>query len=82
MADRFKASEMKLGDTVKLFDGPFGYGVVNQIAEGQVHIFRPYATTADFSYGEYVTPYVGIENFSLFTSSDNMYEVPERKKLR
>jgi len=59
--ERMKASELNLGDTVRLFDGAFGDAVVQQITDEGVTFFRPYATTADFSYTGGAIPYIGIE---------------------
>jgi hypothetical protein len=75
-----KISELELGDTVKLFDGPFGWGVVRRITDTLVTVFRPYAITADFSYTGGVIPYVGIEEVS-YSISDTQLEVYARKPL-
>ena len=72
-----------LGDTIKLFDGAFGYAIVNKIADGSVHVYRPYATTADFSYTGGVIPYIGIEQFTLSQQYDTRkVTVVQRKELK
>lgn len=76
--------EMKLGDTVKLFDGPFGYAIVNQITDDEVILTRPYGTTADFSYSGGVIFYTGQE-VCKYLKTDSRFptlEVWERRELR
>jgi hypothetical protein len=76
-----KISELHLGDTVKLFDGPFGFGVVTKISGGVVKVFRPYATTADFSYTGGVIPYIGTEEVAYLMEGTFQLEVHCRKPL-
>lgn len=54
-----KIADLRLADVVKLSEGPWGTGVVSQIKDGKVTIFRPYGTTDNFSYGGGVQAYVG-----------------------
>ncbi len=81
-----KISDLKLGDTVHLFEGPFGYGVVNTIKPETVHIFRPYATTAAFEYGSEdsrkVIPYIGFEDCVYEKDSPLKLNVVEQKTLK
>ncbi len=56
-----KVSTLELGDVVKLFDGAYSYGTVQQVTEHEVFIFRPYVHTADFSYTGGVMTYIGQE---------------------
>lgn len=77
-----KARDLRLGDTVILFDGAFGSAVVNQIAGGLVSFFRPYATTSDFACTGGVIPYIGVETFSRMSDSDDLYVVAHRKGTR
>jgi len=58
------SSELKLGDVVELFDGPFGTATVKQIKDGSVTFFRPYVATANFSCTGGVICTIGIEEFS------------------
>lgn len=44
--------------------GPWGTTLVVQIQDGLVHMWRPYGTTADFSYTGGVIPFIGIETYS------------------
>lgn len=81
---RVKGSELQLGDVVRL--GPIGnYGpnkfsdaVVIQITDKEIHLFRPYAITADFQYTGGVIPYIGIEQFHAYDKK-NDYLVIERR---
>jgi hypothetical protein len=82
MTKTLKAKDLQLADTVKLYDGTFGYAVVTKIEDGMVTFFRPYATTADFSCGNTVIPYVGIENFTTMITSNSDFEVCNRKELQ
>lgn len=76
--------EMQLGDTVRY--SPFGtawnVAIVKQIRDGEVKLFRPYGTTADFSYTGGVICYVGIEEYGVPLTSTAQYELLERKPLR
>lgn len=74
------AKDLRLADVVKLLDGPFGTAVVTKVGETEVTFFRPYATTADFSYTGGVIPYIGIEQFSRPRNGEH-YEVFQRKEL-
>jgi hypothetical protein len=77
-----KAKDLELADTVHLFDGPFGYGIVTKIEDDKVHIFRPYAATADFSYSSGVIHFVGFEQVILFKYESREVRVVDKKKLR
>jgi hypothetical protein len=77
-----KASELQLGDVVKVFDSAFGSATVKQIADGKVHFFRPYVHTADFAYTGGVMCYVGIEEWYAFATDGHAYELLDRKELR
>lgn len=79
---KIKANELKLGDTVELFSGPWGTGIVKHVTETDVTFFRPYGTTADFSCGDNVICYIGIEEFSRPRSNTDTYTVYSRKELR
>jgi len=67
--EQILASDLALGDIVRVFDGPFGDGVVRKITTSGAVIFRPYATTDDFSYTGGVIPYIGVEEFTLYHSA-------------
>jgi len=77
-----RTAELQLGDEIQLFNGPFGHAIVTKIDGGAVHYFRPYATTADFSYTGGVIPYIGVEQNTLCRESAQQYYVTMRKELR
>lgn len=59
-------NELKIGDYVSLFpDEPFSTCIVKQIKDGMITLFRPYGTTADFSYTAGVITYIGVEDFQV-----------------
>ena len=69
------AAELKLGDVVELFDGPFATAIVRQIEDGKVTFFRPYGTHSDTVYTGGVIPYTGIEDFHVFTYGTSTYKL-------
>jgi hypothetical protein len=78
-----RADELRLGDTVELYEGPWSTAIVERIEGNQVTFFRPYGTTADFSCGDHVITYVGTEKYSVFIHGGNTstYNVVSRKTL-
>lgn len=76
-----KTNELKLGDVVKAFDGPFGTAIVKQIENGLVYFFRPYAVTADFNYTGGVICYTGTEEFGRSLTDKQDWVVYQRKVL-
>jgi hypothetical protein len=60
------ASELQLGDTVRISPLPFSDAKVMRITDVDVTLFRPYVVTSDFecSEGE-VIPYTGFEEYNL-----------------
>lgn len=85
---KIKTSELQLGDTVcqssDTVDAwrPWSTALVTQIKDGEVHLFRPYGTTSDFSYTGGVIPYVGIETYKVEVDSAIMWTLYERKELK
>jgi hypothetical protein len=75
-------NELRLADTVQLFDGPFGTGTVTQIADSMVTIMRPYGTTADFSTTGGVIHYTGLETCKYWLDSSTQLLVYSRKELK
>ncbi len=67
---------------MQLFEGAFGYAVVTQIKDGNVHLFRPYATTSDFSTTAGVIPYVGFEPVVISIDSGTSYTVDYRRDIK
>lgn len=86
MADNKKISprDMQLGDTVRYlpFGSAWNVAIVKQITATDVVLFRPYGTTADFSYTGGVICYVGMEQYTVPLSSDMEYELLGRKDLK
>lgn len=77
-----KVAELQLADVVELFEGPFGTGVVKQIRDGMVTIFRPYGASDDFSYTGGVICYVGMEDCKYHIDSPTKFKVFSRKELK
>ena len=71
-----KAKDLKLGDKVQLFDGPYGTATVYLVNNtGSVSVWRPYVMTSDFYYGDYklgtrVIPSIGLEDLELYYSTE------------
>src|SRR6266704_5565118 len=65
---QLRMSDLRLGDTVNCFDGSFGTGIVKQITENSVIVFRPYGTCADFSMSSGVICYTEIEEIPYLKS--------------
>lgn len=75
-------NELRLGDVVQCFEGPFGTGSVLQIADGKVTIERPYGATLDFSYTGGVIGLIGHETIVYDVQSTTTLLVYSRKELR
>ena len=76
--------DLRLADTVKLYEDCFGDGVVFKIDpdKSAVYIRRVYMTTADFSYTGGVIPYIGTEDCVYFFWEKKELEVYNRKDLK
>ena len=57
--------ELKLGDVVEVYNGPWNTAIVCKIEPDGITLFRPYGTMADFSCGNRVICYTGIEEFKV-----------------
>lgn len=80
---KIKPREMQLADTVSYPPfGPWHNAIVKQVDGNNVTLFRPYGTTADFSYTGGVICYIGVEEYTIPLSSDAEYELLNRKTLR
>lgn len=91
MTDRIKypiqveLHDLKLADTVELFEGPFGTAVVTQITEDEVILHRPYGVTSEWSFTGGVPYSVGNEVCKYLRSSTlgrYQFKVWQRKDLR
>ena len=74
-----KTAELQLADVVELFEGPFGTGIVKQIADGFVTMFRPYGTSTDVAYSNGVICYTGIEEYKFSLTDKQEFFVYQRK---
>ncbi len=80
-----KTSELRIADVVaqRLNGGnPWSTCIVTQIKDGEVHLFRPYGHTADFSYTGGVISYTGIETYKVEVDRSIEWTLYERKELR
>ena len=77
-----KQRELKLGDVVKCFEGPWGTAIVEKVTETTVHLFRPYGRVSDIAYGDSVVCLVGVEHFSVFRDSDRTFEFLQHSDVR
>lgn len=75
-------AELKLGDIIQCFEGPFGTGVIQGIEGDMVKVFRPYAKTDDFSYTGGVICYTGIEHYAFWKSEKREVFVYRRGNLK
>jgi hypothetical protein len=81
---KMKARDLQLADEVKSELGTEGWdtAIVSQIRDGNIHLFRPYGTHADFSYTGGVICYIGVANYTIAQDSDVEYYVYKRTSLR
>jgi hypothetical protein len=90
---KFKVSELRLGDVVKLFDGPFGTAIVESINKDEVVLFRPYGTNHDFAslgpsreYGDMsgrrIITLTGTEHCTYLLTDKAEFEVYHRQTIK
>jgi hypothetical protein len=60
----FKVDELRAGDIVQLFEGPWGTGIVKTKDDDSVTFFRPYGTASEFTFTGGVICFTGTEVFS------------------
>jgi len=78
---KIKASELQLGDVICLFpEMAFSSCVVKKIEKEKITLFRPYGVSSDFSYTGGVICYTGIEEFSIFPTTEVF--LLERKQVK
>lgn len=76
MSKQVAITTLALGDVVRLIDdAAYGCGTVQQITADEVHVFRPYVHTADFSYTGGVICYIGTETVKLWKRDYRMVEL-------
>ena len=71
-------NELRTGDVVQLFDGPWGTAIVKNVTEDSVTFFRPYGTHTDIECSDGLICYMGIEEFSRGLPTDQTYHVHQR----
>lgn len=68
---KVKVSDLKLGDVVQLFNDAYGTATVyRKDPQGNAQVWRPYVKTEDFAYSGGVIPYIGLEDFSLWSGTE------------
>lgn len=79
---RVAAKDLHLGDVVQAinYGGAFSTAVVCKTGD-RIGFFRPYATCADFSMGDHVITYVGIEQWDV-PADDFEFTVYHRQELK
>jgi hypothetical protein len=76
------ANEIRLADVILLENiNAYHTATVKKISEGVITLFRPYVQTADFSMGESVICYIGIEEWNISPRKGEKFTVLERKEL-
>jgi hypothetical protein len=79
---QLKASDLVLGDQVKLFDGAYGWGTVVKATEDVVEIFRVYVHIGDFKYSGGVLHYTGHEMVRVFPGGDRTFKIQKENHER
>jgi hypothetical protein len=77
--EKVTASQLKLGDVIQVFEGPYGTATVKKIESEKLTLFRPYALTQDWSYTGGVICTLGIEEYSIFITNSKMEYVLWRR---
>jgi len=79
---RETANMLLVGDRVRLFEAPYGWGTVIRVTDKTIKIVRPYIHTSDFTIcagqgdiGERLIDYMGQEKVRLERQSDRVYDV-------
>lgn len=80
----FPVAELRVGDVLKQFEGPFGTAIVEQANNERVVLFRPYGATPDFTYGgqpgdERIITYTGREETTFLRSDKAQFLVYQRR---
>jgi len=77
---KVKVSELRCGDIVQQFEGPFGTAIVEHATDKEVTLFRPYGTTAGFTYSDNRTIcYTGIEHTTFARDAKAEFELYRRE---
>jgi hypothetical protein len=78
MTSKIAGHKLCLGDVVSLSDSPYSTATVKKVGDTYITFFRPYVSTADFSYAGGVICYIGLEEFD--ASNAQTYDLIERRK--
>jgi hypothetical protein len=81
-----KGKDLQFGDVVipeYAKASAFHASVVIQIKGNEVTLFRPYAITSDFTCTAGVIPYLGFEQYKIYTDGNcGEFELVERKVVK
>jgi hypothetical protein len=78
---KLSVAQLQVGDCIKQLDGPFGTAIVAQATDKEVKLFRPYGTTAGFTYSDNRTIcYTGTEETIFLRDSKQEFEVYYRER--
>ena len=82
MEQLLSSRELQIGDTVR--DGHYEWNtkIVKKKDKENITFFRPYGTTANFTYTGGVICYVGIEEYQVPLSDYKDYTLLNRQELR
>lgn len=75
-------NELRIGDVVQLFDGPFSTAIVKNVTEFEVEFFRPYGVHSDVAYTNGVITYTGTETFHRALPTEQKYFVYQRNPVQ
>lgn len=79
---KVKPSEMQVGDVVNSADTPWSTAIVQQIHDGQVHLYRPYAGNHGCIYSNNsIICYMGVEEYSIPIDYSGKYDLLERRDV-
>lgn len=79
-------NQLKLGDTIQVFDGAYGHATVCGIAaNGDLSLYRPFTHCANFACGDgnggsAVICYTGLETFVIPYSETKIMDLVESRK--
>jgi hypothetical protein len=77
-----KVRDLRVGDLLKQFDGPFGTAMVKQVTEDSVVLHRPYGANGGFIYaGNQTICYTGVEETTFLKNSVQEFHVYTRENF-
>ena len=75
---KFRISELKLGDVLEMFDGPYSTATVIQATDESVKVFRAYIHVNETEYTQGLIPYFGHEEVTFFRTCSCTFRVYKR----